>query len=182
MGKKTFLIISISLIIVLIIIAFLYYALAKPNYEKPTIDINKTQIAINPESVVIEPNHISYILAELDFYQLRNPPLSSDTPKINIKLDETWFNSQVEQGKIHTKQGSIENPDIIIYTSSDELIEAMKSDEIKEYMKTSVSSGKTQLELKASYSTLFSKGYLSLYQELTGKTLTGSVIRIFGQG
>lgn len=53
---------------------------------------------------------------------------------------------------------------------------------MKTYIKQSVQEGKTSFELKASYTTLFSKGYLNIYKEITGKSFTGSVIRIFGQG
>jgi len=49
------------------------------------------------------------------------------------------------------------------------------------WIKQSVQERRTIVELKASYTTLFSKGYLSLYKELTGKSFTGSTIRIFGQ-
>ena len=182
MGKKVFLALGIVLILALIIAAFLYYSLATPSAQKPIIDIDKEQIFYHSELVVVEPNHLSYVLSELGFYKLHNPPLSSDTPKINIKLDESWFTSELKQGKIYTKPGSTQNPDLVIYTSSDEIIEALKQTNPKEYMKTSISSEKTRLELTASYSKLFSKGYLSLYQELTGKTLTGSIIKIFSQG
>ncbi len=181
MAKK-WLIISMLLFIVLVITAFLYYALVKPSTQKPIINIDKEEIAKNPELVVIEPTHLSYVLAEIGFYQLHNPPLSQNTPRINIKLNDDWYTSEFKAGKIYTKQGSAQNPDLIISTSSSEIIEAIKSGEVKEYMQASVSSGKTQIELKASYSILFSKGYLSLYKELTGKTLTGSLTKIFSQG
>ena len=47
------------------------------------------------------------------------------------------------------------------------------------YIKESFSSGKSEFELVANKATLFSKGYLSLYKDLTGKGITGSVIGIY---
>ena len=176
MGKKVYLALGILLIAVLFIIAFLYYSLAKPGYEKQ--EISQPNMT---EETVIEESHISYILNELGAYNLHNPSLSSETPKINVKVDDDWYGSEVREGKITTKKSAFDEADLVFYTSSEELKNAIKGN-IKEYMTSSISSGKTSLELKASYSTLFSKGYLSLYQELTGKSLTGSIVRIFSQG
>ena len=174
--KKVYLVLGILLILALFVIAFLYYSLAKPGYKKQ--EISKPNIT---EETIIEESHISYVLNELGAYNLHNPPLSSETPKINVKVDDDWYGAEVREGKIYTKKSAFDKADLVFYTSSEELKNALKGD-IKEYMKSSVSDGKTSLELKASYSTLFSKGYLGLYQELTGKSLTGSIIRIFSQG
>jgi len=176
---KLALIIGILLILVLIILAFSYFIFLTNN-KKQEIQINKTLI-IQDKNLVLELNHISYVLNELGFYQLHNPPLSNNKPKINLKINDDWYNSYISSGKITTQKGKIENPDLIIYTSSQEILNSIISKNIKEYIKNSVSSGKTNLELKADYSTLFSKGYLSIYQDLTDKKLTASVIEIFNQ-
>jgi len=180
--KKRFLIIGLSLVIILIIIAFLFYSLAAPRYDKPIININKTQIEMDREAVVLEPVHLSYLLAELNFHKLHNPPLNPETPRININIDDKWYNSEIIQGQIYTEAGNLENPDLTITTSSQEVLNAILSAQTREYVASSVSEGKTALELNAGYSKLFSKGYLSIYKELTGKSLTGSVVKIFSQG
>ena len=48
-----------------------------------------------------------------------------------------------------------------------------------DYVALSFESGNSQIELLESKSTLFGKGYLSLYQELTGKSVTGNIIKIY---
>lgn len=175
--KKRYLAISILLILVLISIAFLYYALANPNLKKYTISLPEVD-----DDTVLSEIHMNYVLNEMGFYNLHNPPLSSETPKINLKIDDDWYNSEVKEGKITTKIGEITNPDLTIYTSSREILDSIISTETKDYMKESVSNGNTKLELNAGYTELFSKGYLSLYKDLTGKSLTGSMIKIFSQG
>jgi len=176
-------VIGIVLILILIIITFIYYATAtnkiKPEIQNPIKNMeNKTQIT----EIVIEPEHLSYLLNEMGTYKLHNPPMSSNTPKINLRVDEQEFKAEVENTYTKVEKGSWENPDIKIVTERSEVIEAITSTKIQEYMKTSVASGKTSIELVAGYTELFSKGYLALYQDLTGKSFTGSVIRIFAQG
>lgn len=178
--KKRYLVISIILILALISIAFLYYTLAVPKYPNST---NHTNIVpIIDENTVLSEAHINYVLTEMEFYNLHNIPLSSETPKINLKIDDDWYSSEVKEGKITTKIGEITNPDLIIYTSSKEILDSIISTKTNEYMKESVSNGNTKIELNSGYTELFSKGYLSLYKELTGKSLTGSMVKIFSQG
>ena len=176
MGKKIIWIIAIILAVLFLVSAFLYYSLLNPNYPKPVFESSVYEIT---ENTVIEPIHISYVLTEIGAYQLHNPVLSSDTPKINTKITDTWYFSEVKSGQVITKKATTTNPDIIIYTNSKEILESIKSGDVKSYIKSSVSSGETSLELKAGYHTLFSKRYLPIYTELTGKTLTGGVIKIF---
>ena len=173
------LIIGIALILILIIVAFVYYATAtnkiKPEIQNPIGENTGSEIIINEQ-------HLSYLLNEIGAYKLHNPPLSSNTPKINLLVDEQEFKAEVEDTYSKVEEGYWENPDINIIIGRSEVIKAITSTNIQEYMKTSIASGKTSIELVAGYTELFSKGYLSLYQDLTGKSFTGSVVRIFVQG
>ena len=166
------LIFSIIVVLIVILAMFLVYALSNPNYEKSKID--------KPLEEEITEQHISYILNELGAYKLKS--YLGNTPKIEVVVDEEKFNSEITNGVIKTKRGEIENEGITITTAKDEVIESVKSLDTKNYIKQSIASGKTSIELKASYSILFAKGYLTLYKEITGKSLTGSVIKIFSEG
>lgn len=174
------LIIGIILIIILTIIAFVYYATAVNN-NKPDIS-NPIEENPNKTEIVIEESHLSFLLNEMGAYKLHNPPLSNEKPRINIIVDESSFKAEIDKGYANVEKGSFENPDIIIKTSREEVIGAITSLKIKEYMKNSVTTGKTSIKLESGYTELFSKGYLNLYQDLTGKSFTGSVVRIFSQG
>ena len=60
---------------------------------------------------------------------------------------------------------------IQIITTSDEIINALESDNTLDYIKSSVLEGKTSIEQVASAYTLYSKGYLSLYKTITGQSI-----------
>lgn len=181
MGKITLpLIIGIILIVLVIVVAFVYYVLANPGYPKPALE-NPSANAVESE-IIIEPIHVTYLLNELGAYNLRSTPLTGNNPVIEIRVGEDNFKSVVTRGVIETSKGFAENPDIKIFTLREEVAKAIVSGNIKDYMRGSISEGKTTIELATGYSTLFAKGYLSLYKELTGKSFTGSVVRIFGQG
>ena len=177
--NRTALIVGIILVLMLIICAFLYLALSKPNYPKQVVN---NPITGSTENLVIGEEHLLYVLSELGAYNLHNPPASGDTPKIEVLVDSDKFNAEVQGGKLSVQKGESSSPDIRISTTRSEVISAISSGNVKEYMKSSVNSKKTNVELVEGYSRLFFKGYLTLYQEMTGKSMTGSVIRIFSQG
>lgn len=174
------LVIGIAAIILFFVIAFLYLVLAKPDYEKQ--EISNPLTIVGNQSEVVEEAHIGYILNEMGAYQLHNKPGSNENPLIEVKVDDAVFFSEAINGKITTRKEKTYEPDLRIITTNQEAVNALKSNDVKKYMKDSVASGKTNLELVSGYTELFFKGYLSLYKDLTGKSFTGSVIRIFGQG
>ncbi|MBU3912724.1 MAG: hypothetical protein KKB21_01170 [Nanoarchaeota archaeon] len=171
------LVIGISLVLLLIIAAFLFLVLVKPKYGKG--DVEKPVYNSDPGEFVLQAGHVNYLLNEIGAYQLHTQPMSSENPLIELRSDDSAFFSEIEKGKIITRDEKTYEPDIIISTTKQEVINALESSNVKEYMKNSVSSGNTGIELVSSYSELFFKGYLQIYKDLTGKSFTGSVIRIF---
>jgi hypothetical protein len=172
------LVISVVVILLLILALFLFYALAPTSYQKN--DIPKPISLGNGEGanlsqIVINENYISYVLNDLGCYKLKS--YLQDSPKILVLVDDEKFNSEVIKGNITTRKGEISNEDIKIITTKQEVINSILYG--SNYMQESVSAGNTTLELKASYTKLFAKGYLLLYKELTGKEITGSAIKIF---
>ena len=166
MKKKT---IIIVIVLLLLITGTLFYFFYTPIHKKNQISI---QISDSGTGTTDIGNiHISYVLNEIGAYQLHTPTLSSNTPKVQVQTQDKMFSSEINKGIISTTLGEISNPDIIITTTNQEIIQAILSSDTKEYIKNSVRQGTTTLELKSSYPKLFSKGYLSLYQELTGKFL-----------
>lgn len=170
--KKIWFVLGILLIVLFFVLAFVYFATAKSNYKKEEIKLNLENVT------VIEQAHVKYLLNEIGAWQLHNPPISSDRPVIQVIVDNQEFYVAVERGVISISRDSMP-ADIKISTTSDEAKKVLASSNIKEAVKSSVQSGKIDLELIAGYTELFSKGYLSLYQDLTGKSFTGSVVRIF---
>src|SRR3989344_2842371 len=121
MGKK---LIIFFIIFVLIITsslgAVLYSGLKTKNIEKPKIakpDLNN----ISAESLAIKSEYLNYILNELGAYQLHNPPLLGDKPRIKFEIDNDIFTSEIENGKIETKKGSYGHEDLRFITTKEEI-------------------------------------------------------------
>ena len=98
---------------------------------------------------------------------MHNPPFSSDTPKIEFIIGDDIFNAEVINKNIKVGKGSISNEDIRITTTK---IEGVKMLRDKKYIETSFNNGNSGFEMVAGKVKLFSKGYLDLYKELTGKS------------
>ncbi len=182
--RKLWFIIGIVALMVVIVGIFFYFVTAAPSQpeevlENPTQGLTEEQTKMN-----FDDSYVKYLIYAIGGWKLHNPPLSDDTPKIKVVLEgdnEVYF-SEIINGKIKVGKEDVGKEDMIITTTKQEIIDMITSLDMRGYVKKSVASGKTTLELKASYTALFSKGYLNIYKEITGKSFTGSVIRIFRQG
>ncbi len=173
---------AIIFLILLVGGLFLYFATASPSKPKNTIENPISQNVSYKEAVLgFSEEYIDYLVFSIGGWKLHNPPASSETPKIKVIVDSDVYVSEIINGEIKTKRKEINNEDITIRTTREEIVNAILSSDMGNYIKQSVQEGKTVLELKADYTTLFSKGYLNIYKELTGKPFTGSVIEIFKQ-
>ncbi len=172
--------VSIGLVALLIIVAFLYFALfARDNsrvysqmqIRNPIENLTDEQAILN-----FDESFIFYLLYSIKAYNLHNPPLSSDYPRIEVEVEDRVFNAVILKGLINVSEGRIAKEDIIIKTTKEEAIKMLRE---RDYVVTSFNDGKSTIELIAGQATLFAKGYLNMYNELTGKSVTGNVIRIF---
>jgi len=102
---------------------------------------------------------ITYALIYLKAYNLHNPPLSSDTPRIQFLIDETYYNSEIIEGEIYTRDGQAAMPDITIATSQDEILKMTAS---SGYIQKSIMSGNSEITTNTDTATLYFKGYLEL--------------------
>ena len=169
MNIKRFLIWLFILLFVLIVV--LGIVAWRVFFYSPHVDIPLTQIdiaSINRTEIGIE--QVMLILYSLNAQDLHNPLLSKDTPKIDIYVDAEVFGAEIINNQFLIKRQSMNAPDMKVIMSRQEFINSMNSD-TKEYLKNSVTNGNTQIELVAGKIKLGSKGYLSLYKEITGKTL-----------
>jgi len=185
--KRMFLfVIAIILLILLVFLMFFYYVMASPS--RPSPDKTQSLVAdidrLNIENAISQFNegYISYVIFAIDGWKLHSPPFSEDTPKIKVVVDGETYVSEVIAAEIKTEKREIDDEDIVMNTTKREIVLAIMSPDIKGHIKQSIQAGNTTLELKASYTKLLSKGYLPIYQDLTGRGFTGSVIRIFQQG
>lgn len=176
-----FLLIVISIIFVTIFI--FYMVLFSSNPSKSPISEGEITLMNPAENLTLEEaiikfdsSFVKYVLHSIKAYNLHNSPLSSEDPKIEFKVDDDIYSAVVQNSVIIVYGGPIDNPDIRISTTKEE---AVKMTESKEYIQQSFLDGRSEIELLASKTTLFAKGYLGLYTELTGQSITGNIIRIY---
>lgn len=181
--KKVAVISIVTLFIIFILIAgamlyFLFYDIpdkpfvSKPNTSllNPTIQDSKSaqgQISYN-----IEPDYLTYILNELGAYKLHDTPISKEQPFIGFVVDDTNFVSSIDDNEIKTIESQIGTVDLIFYTTAEEVIKSIDSENIGESFKESINSGSSSFEVISDKQTLFLKGYLELYKTLTGEEIS----------
>jgi hypothetical protein len=172
--------VSIALVVVLIGAAFLYFALF--NRDNSSVysggNIKNPAEGLSNEEAVLAFNEsfVFYLLYEIKAYNLHNPPFSSDVPRIEVDVGEDVFGATVDNGIITVTKGRIAKRDIIITTTKSEAVKMLRD---KNYVVQSFNDKMSSIELVADKTTLFAKGYLAMYNELTGKSVTGNIVRIF---
>ncbi len=178
------LIVSGLLIVVLILGMLVYFSLIGPDYNNDYASRIESGEIKNPidglskeEAVAkFDASFIQYLLTSIKAYNLHKMPLTGERPEIVVYVEETPFHAWVIDGEIFVESGKIENPDIIIRTNKEEAISMIES---KDYIEESFNSGLSQIELAADKTTLLGKGYVTLYTETTGKSITGNIARIY---
>ena len=176
-GGKVFWI-SASLIVLLIASLFLYFVLFKPNNLSSYSQTLKNPVfGLTDEQAVIDFNEdfVLYLLYSIKADNLHNVPLTSNYPKIEIDVGDEIFSATVKKGVISVGRGEILNEDAVIRTTKEEAVKMLRD---KSYVTKSFNDGKSGIELVADRTTLFAKGYLNMYNELTGNSITGNIIRI----
>lgn len=171
---------SVGLVAALIIAIFFYFALFKPQnagaYHGASIANPALNLTMQEAIQKFDESFVFYLLYSIKAYNLHNPPLSRDTPKIEIIVGNDAYNAAVSKGIISVNKGAINNEDIVIRTTKEEAVKMVKD---KNYVTQSFDEGKSTIELIAGKTKLFAKGYLNMYTELTGKSVTGNVMRIY---
>ena len=112
-------------------------------------------------------DYINYILVALGVGYLHKSPLF-ENPLIEFVLGDEVWSSEVIKGFPNSEKKEIDNEDLRISISKEETVRALLSPDIEQFMKDSVASGDTQIEMIAGKAELFSKGYLEMYGELEG--------------
>lgn len=172
---------SFFVVLAFMVWIFVFFAFYKtPGLEQSYLnsDIRNpiTGFSIEQASNSVDESFVYYLLYNFKAYNLHNPPLSKDNPKIEIMVDDAFYNAVIKSGEIVVSKGEIKDEDITIRTTSNEMVKMMNN---KDYAKLSFSSGSSQIVVMNSKSILLAKGYLNLYSEITGSGITGNVIRMF---
>jgi hypothetical protein len=176
------LILLIILILIVIIVGFLIWMVfGGKNYDSVYEDRISSGELVNPAKDLsleeieeqFDEDFVYFMLYQIGAYNLHTPPLSSEKPAIEIIVENTVYNAQIEKGEIYVDEGEIEEYDISIQTSSEEAAKIINDGD---YIQESFENGESTIELVASETTLASKGYLKLYSEITGDGISGAAI------
>ncbi len=132
---------------------------------------------LTDEQAVIDfdEDFVFYLLYSIKAYNLHNPPLSSNYPKMEVDVGGDIFSASVKKGLIEVESGGIAEEDVVIRTTKEEAVKMLRD---RNYVTESFSEGRSGIDLIADKTTLFAKGYLKLYNEVTGKSITGNLIRV----
>ncbi len=133
----------------------------------PPARSNNPVAYLSDEEAVVAFNisFVLYLLQSIGASELHTAPLNSDLPRIEVIVDNEAFGAEVENKRLRIWKGGAENEDIIIRTTK---VEAVKMLRDRGYVFTSFQNGDSGIELVAGKTTLFGKGYLNLYNKLTG--------------
>ncbi len=112
-----------------------------------------------------DESFVYYLLFSIGAHNLHNPPFSSNEPKIEIFVDSDIYSARIVDGSIRISKGGIEERDIVLRTTKEEAIKMMND---KNVVVESFKNGESKIELIANKLELYSKGYLGLYDELSG--------------
>jgi len=111
----------------------------------------------------LKSSSINYMSVKFYLYNLHNILLTNDNPRVQLYLDDTAYSIEVIKGEIYIEPKIVDRPDIIIRTTLDEVAKIIEN---PEYAKGSLNSGKSSIEIVASYPILFLKGYSKIYSQI----------------
>jgi hypothetical protein len=169
--------IFIGVVIIALLIVIIIIFKGGKNYEDYYHEkqITNPALGLSLEEAVDQFNEdfIYYILYSIKAYNLHDPPFSKDHPKIEFRVEEIIYSAEIIKGEMNIQEGDIEEEDILITTTREEAVKMIQDEE---YVSESFSSGTTSLEMVAGDLELAAKGYLALYEEMTGEKFTGAAI------
>lgn len=183
--KNSFKIILIILAIILLAFVIFYFIKEKSSENKQNLNQvvlenpmkNIVQQSVNSnEPATIETiiqqgikefnqDYINYILLSLGVGELHSF-VGYGNPVVEMNLDGEVWSSEIINRALKTIKNTNNNKDLIIILSKQEAVKALLSPNIAEFMKSSVVSGRTQLEMTAGKPELLAKGYLDMYKKL----------------
>jgi hypothetical protein len=179
MGK---ILVSIGILAVVLVIVgmFFFMSTSRGNSDVVLVELENPAEGLSIEEAVevFDEEFVFYLMASVGAQNLHNPPLSRNKPKIEVDVGDESYSVVVEKGNFAITRGEMEDEDLYLQTTKEEAIKMMGD---KKEIQESFGGGRSSVELKAGKSELFAKGYLNLYTELTGKSITGNVVRIYAE-
>lgn len=135
-------------------------------YEKPSATLAPTATP-TPIKTPIQASQIKYFANELKFTEL------ADGAMVQMHIMNSFeekFSVVKSYGKTVVKEGKLENPDITIKIDRNLLTNALESNDIVGSLKQNANSNNLIVKTHEDQLTLYTKGYLKIYNTLKGST------------
>jgi hypothetical protein len=179
MSKQDFIavmVIGFLILVGILCMVFIFTGKDYTDFYKQKLDsgeiVNPVKNELTGEDLDIEEavnefdeSFVEYFLISIGAYNLHPPLFGSDKPKIEFQISEDSYNAIIDEGDITVTRGEIDDEDIIIHTSKEEAVNIMQDED---YLGESFQQGGSSIEMVAGKTELASKGYLELYNGLTG--------------
>jgi len=154
-------------LILFIFISFILIVIVYFGYVNPLLHTKPS--LIKPQvSAGIEPEHITYIINELEGYKLHNALFSKEPAIIEviIKDKNKRYTSYIDNNIINTKEGKSKAPDIRISIDEKRIVGLLEAQDLIAKVKEYALKGKFHVEKVSSNEQLALKGFYSLYNNL----------------
>jgi len=162
--------IVVGIVIVLLIISgiFVYYFFGGNGENFNFRELRNPTEGLSDEQALLDfdEGFVEYLLYSIGAGNLRNKPLSKDTPKLEIYIGDVSYMAEVIEGVVNVEVGEFSDEDVIIRAPK---MVAIKMIRDRNYIFESFSSGESSVELISEKVELAGKGYLGIYSELTGE-------------
>lgn len=133
-------------------------------------EINK-QATIQQGIENFNEDYIIYLLVSLGTNHLHKSYTGQGTAKLELVIDQEIWAAEIDGG-LRVQKASIDDPDLRITMSKQTAVESLLSPNIQEELKSATRNGQINIEQIAGKVELASKGYLSMYKELTGEEIS----------
>ncbi|MBU3896560.1 MAG: hypothetical protein KJ697_01340 [Nanoarchaeota archaeon] len=152
---------KIVIVIMTIVIIGLttYFILFSPFSSKPNIE--------KPIGSVVNETHIAWLVNELGSYKLHSNPVTGEEPEMEIVCSKT-YDVMIEKGYPNVVEGSATNPDIRITTQDQFILELLNETDVLQNTYEMQQEGKLAIGMLKPQEDLALKGYITIYNEITG--------------
>jgi hypothetical protein len=137
----------------------------KKDLEKPEVDVNL--LLETPGTQIINEEHVEYIANEIGSYKLH----SYEGESAVIVFEMTDIDKKiavVKNGESYVTEDIPDSIDLIVKSNQLTAAELIESEDLSESIVSLVEEGKIEVELVSDMTTLTLKGFLAVYEELTG--------------
>jgi len=167
MSKPAIVLIILGIVVIILgVVSYFYFFHSSDSPPSNfAISENPAEGLSDEEAIeLFDESFIEYLLLSIKAYNLHKPPFSSDTPRIEFHVGGEIFNAEVLEYEFLVGRGEISDEDVVITTSKLEAIKMMRD---VDYVGDSFRAGESSIELIAGEGTLFVKGYMKIYGELS---------------